>query len=76
MGKEKICSLDKIKRTIKSVDMYGVPVRFNVAGEDAVKTYLGTLFTLITYLIIGAYSLLLFIAFVTRSNPNITTTFV
>ena len=66
MGKEKICSLEKIKHKIKSVDMYGAPVRLNVAGEDAVKSYLGTLFTFITYLIIGAYSLLLFTTFVTR----------
>ena len=76
MGKEKICSLAKIKHTIRSVDMYGTPITLNVAGEDAVKTYIGTLFTLITYLIIGAYSLLLFITFVTRANPNVTTTLV
>jgi hypothetical protein len=56
--------------------MYGTPVTLNVAGEDAVKTYIGTLFTILTYVIIGAYSLLLFITFVTRANPSVTTTFV
>jgi hypothetical protein len=56
--------------------MYGTPITFNVAGEDAVKTYIGTIFTLITYIIIGAYSLLLFTTFVTRANPNVTTTYV
>jgi hypothetical protein len=76
MGKEKVCSLKKIKHTIRSVDMYGTPITLNVAGEGAVKTYVGTIFTLITYVIIGAYSLLLFITFVTRENPNVTTTHV
>ena len=76
MRKEKICSLEKVKKTIRSVDMYGTPVKLNVAGEDAVKTYIGTFLTILTYLTIGAYSLLLFITFVTRANPTVTTTFV
>lgn len=72
MGKERVCSLEKLKHAIKSVDMYGTPITLNVDGEEAVKTYVGTLFTLITYLVIGAYSILLFITFVTRSNPTVT----
>ncbi len=71
MAKEKICSLEKVKHTVKSIDMYGSPIQLNVAGEDSVKTYLGTLCTLFTYLIIGAYSVNLFIIFVTRANPNV-----
>ena len=58
------------------MDIYGTAVTLNVAGEDAVKTYTGTLLTILTYLIICAYSLLLLITFVTRANPNVMTTFV
>jgi hypothetical protein len=56
--------------------MYGTPIKLNVAGDDAVKTYVGTIFTLITYMIIGAYSMFLFITFVNRANPSVTTTYV
>jgi len=76
MRKEKICSLERVKDTIRSLDMYGTPVTFNVAGENAVKTYIGTLLTLLTYLIIGSYGLLMFITFVTRANPNVSMTLV
>ena len=41
---------------IKSFDIYGTTVNFNINGSPQIKTWFGTVFSLLTYMALIAYA--------------------
>jgi len=53
-----------------SMDMFGHPVGIHYKGDSSYRTKVGSLFTLIAYMIIGSYTLLKITKLAILDNPE------
>ena len=74
MKKEKVCDIEHLKKYVLGLDIYGTEVKLNINGESRVNTFYGSILTMFTYLVIGAYGLNQFINLITRSTTTVTRT--
>ena len=59
---------------LRSWDKYGQPISVNYKGEDAFRTPIGGLITILAYCLVIAYSVVKGEQLVSRANPNVTST--
>ena len=62
---------EKLKSKFKEIDLYGEKVSLTYKGEQTFKTMPGAIVSVIVILVILAFSIYRCIAFVTRSDPNL-----